>query len=83
MAHSCWLGRPRGVRTDHVHDETARYRLVIFEAIAEKPPPVRDLFCRVTGMHPTDVVQWLALVPGRLAAAAGRAGGSQAARRSL
>ncbi len=41
----------------------ARYRLVIFEAIAE-PHPVRDLFCRVTGMHPTDAMQWLARAPG-------------------
>ncbi|MHB1559789.1 MAG: hypothetical protein ACYC61_20255 [Isosphaeraceae bacterium] len=40
-----------------------RYRLVIFEAIAE-PQPVRDLFCRATGMHPTDAMQWLARAPG-------------------
>ncbi len=40
-----------------------RYRLVIFEAIAE-PQPVRDLFCRVTGMHPTDAMLWLARMPG-------------------
>jgi hypothetical protein len=41
----------------------ARYRLVIFEAI-EEPLKVRDLVCRVTGMHPTDAVQWLARAPG-------------------
>jgi hypothetical protein len=41
----------------------ARYRLVIFEAIAD-PPPVRDLFCRVTGAHPTDAMQWIARAPG-------------------
>ena len=37
----------------------ARYRLVIFEPIAE-PQEVRDLFCRVIGIHPTDAMQWLA-----------------------
>jgi len=41
----------------------AQYRLVIFEAIDE-PQELRDLFCRVMGMHPTDVVQWLARAPG-------------------
>jgi hypothetical protein len=41
----------------------AQYRLVIFEAI-EEPQLLRDLVCRVTGMHPTDVVQWLARAPG-------------------
>jgi hypothetical protein len=41
----------------------ARYRLVIFEAI-EEPQAVRDLFCRVTGIHPTDAMQWLARAPG-------------------
>jgi hypothetical protein len=40
-----------------------RYRLVIFEAIDELPE-LRDLFCRVAGMHPTDAVQWLARAPG-------------------
>lgn len=39
------------------------YRLVIFEPIAE-PAELRDLVCRVTGMHPTDAVQWLARAPG-------------------
>jgi hypothetical protein len=41
----------------------AVYRLVIFEAI-EEPQALRDLICQVTGMHPTDVVQWLARAPG-------------------
>src|SRR5438270_5138719 len=41
----------------------ARYRLVIFEAI-EEPQEVRDLVCRVTGMHPADAVLWLARAPG-------------------
>ena len=36
-----------------------RYRLVIFDAI-DDPQELRDLVCRVTGMHPTDAVQWLA-----------------------
>jgi hypothetical protein len=40
-----------------------RYRLVIFETIDE-PQELRDLVCRVTGMHPTDAVQWLARAPG-------------------
>jgi hypothetical protein len=41
----------------------SRYRLVIFDTI-EDPQVIRDLVCRVTGMHPTDVVQWLARAPG-------------------
>jgi hypothetical protein len=40
-----------------------QYRLVIFEPIDE-PMELRDLVCRVTGMHPTDAVQWLARAPG-------------------
>ena len=42
---------------------TPRYRLVIFETVDE-PQELRDLVCRVTGMHPTDVIQWLARAPG-------------------
>jgi hypothetical protein len=42
---------------------TPQYRLVIFDAIAE-PSELRELVCRVTGMHPTDAVQWLARAPG-------------------
>ena len=41
----------------------ARYRLVIFEEI-EEPHAVRDLFCRVMGIYPTDAMQWLARAPG-------------------
>lgn len=41
----------------------ARYRLVIFDAI-EDPQELRDVVCRVSGMHPTDAVQWLARAPG-------------------
>jgi hypothetical protein len=40
-----------------------QYRLVIFDAI-EDPQTIRDLVCQVTGMHPTDVAQWLARAPG-------------------
>ncbi len=40
-----------------------RYRLVIFEPI-DDIQSVRELFCSVTGMHPTDAVQWLARAPG-------------------
>ncbi len=40
-----------------------RYRLVIFDAI-DDPRSVRQLFCDVTGMHPTDATQWLARAPG-------------------
>jgi hypothetical protein len=39
------------------------YRLVVFEAVDE-PQEVRDLFCRVTGIHPTDAMQWVARAPG-------------------
>jgi hypothetical protein len=42
---------------------TARYRLVIFEPIAE-PHAVRDLLCEVLGVHPTDAMQWIARLPG-------------------
>src|SRR5260370_18304863 len=38
-------------------------RLVIFDANAE-PLELRELVCHATGMHPTDVVQWLARAPG-------------------
>jgi hypothetical protein len=40
-----------------------RYRLVIFDAI-DNPQELRELVCGVTGMHPTDAVQWLARAPG-------------------
>jgi hypothetical protein len=40
-----------------------QYRMVIFDAI-DDPVELRDLVCRVTGMHPTDAVQWLARAPG-------------------
>ena len=40
-----------------------RYRLVIFDAI-DDPQELRELVCGVTGMHPTDAVQWLARAPG-------------------
>ncbi|GAC1466768.1 MAG: hypothetical protein NVSMB9_07660 [Isosphaeraceae bacterium] len=36
-----------------------RYRLVVFEEV-DDPPAVRDLFCKVTGLHPTDAMQWVA-----------------------
>lgn len=40
-----------------------RYRLVIFDAI-DDPQELRDMIRDVTGMHPTDVVQWLVRAPG-------------------
>ena len=40
-----------------------QYRLVVFEEI-EDPKAVRDLFCRVTHLHPTDAMQWIARAPG-------------------
>ena len=39
------------------------YRLVIFDA-PDEPHAVRDLLCEVTGIHPTDAMQWLARTPG-------------------
>jgi hypothetical protein len=39
------------------------YRLVVFEA-PEDPEAVRDLLCGVTGIHPTDAMQWVARAPG-------------------
>jgi len=46
--------------------KTARsYRLVIFDEIDEPVfQDARDLFCTVTGIHPTDAVQWLKRTPG-------------------
>ncbi|HMF38637.1 MAG TPA: hypothetical protein VKF17_18505, partial [Isosphaeraceae bacterium] len=40
-----------------------RYRLVIFDAV-DDPQVLRSMICAATGMHPTDVVQWLARSPG-------------------
>lgn len=40
-----------------------RYRLVVFDSVDE-PETVRDLFCRVTGMHPTDAMIWVSRAPG-------------------
>ena len=59
-----------------------QYRLVIFEAIDE-PSELRDLVCRVTGMHPTDAVQWLARAPGTWPQPLDETDGSQAAGRIL
>ncbi|WP_165226593.1 hypothetical protein [Aquisphaera insulae] len=44
-------------------DSPARYRLVIFDPI-EDPLSLRDPIAETTGLHPTDVVQWLARAPG-------------------
>jgi hypothetical protein len=41
----------------------SQYRLVIFDAIDE-PQELRELVCRVTRVHATDAVQWLARAPG-------------------
>jgi hypothetical protein len=41
------------------------YRLVVFDEVdADDLPLTRTLFCRVTGMHPTDATQWIARTPG-------------------
>ena len=40
-----------------------RYRLVVFEAVDDRVA-VRDLFCKVTHLHPTDATQWVAKAPG-------------------
>jgi hypothetical protein len=39
------------------------YRLVIFAQPAD-PQAVRDPLCTVTGIHPTDAMQWVARTPG-------------------
>ena len=39
------------------------YRLVVFDEVDDLPA-VRDLFCKVTGLHPTDAMQWVARAPG-------------------
>ena len=40
------------------------YRLVVFDEVDDQPAAVRDLFCRVTGLHPTDAMLWIARTPG-------------------
>jgi len=41
------------------------YRLVVFDAMDPGDlAPVRELFCRVTGMHPTDAMHWIVRAPG-------------------
>ncbi len=42
---------------------TEGYRLVLF-ASPEDPSAVRDLMAGVTGIHPTDAMQWVARAPG-------------------
>ncbi len=42
---------------------SAQYRLVVFDEL-DNPQPVRELFCQVLGVHPTDSAQWVARVPG-------------------
>ncbi|QEH33182.1 hypothetical protein OJF2_16790 [Aquisphaera giovannonii] len=44
-------------------DSPALYRLVIFDAI-DDPLALRDAISGITGLHPTDAVQWLARAPG-------------------
>jgi hypothetical protein len=39
------------------------YRLVVFDELDE-PAEVRDLVCKVTGMHPTEAMVWVAKMPG-------------------
>jgi hypothetical protein len=43
-----------------------RYRLVVFDPIdvGSEGPAVRDLFCKVTGLHPADAMLWVAKAPG-------------------
>ncbi len=42
-----------------------RYRLVVFDPIdlEDEAPAVRDLFCKVTGLHPADAMHWIARAP--------------------
>src|SRR5689334_6764446 len=47
--------RGRGGRTMAI-DKNA-YRVVLFEA-PDDPQGVRDLLCAVSGIHPTDAMQW-------------------------
>lgn len=42
---------------------TDGYRLVLFDS-PEDPVVVRDLMASVTGIHPTDAMQWVARAPG-------------------
>lgn len=41
----------------------SNYRLVFFD-VPEAPEKVRDLICRVTGLHPSDAMHWIANAPG-------------------
>ena len=42
-----------------------RYCLVVFDPIdiEDEAPPVRDLFCKVTGLHSADAMFWIARAP--------------------
>ncbi len=53
----------RGVCTDHAH-VAGPVSPGDLRADRGAPRSLRDLVCRVTGMHPTDAVQWLARAPG-------------------
>ncbi len=39
------------------------YRLVVFDAV-DDPAAVRDVFCKVTDLHPTDAMLWVKKTPG-------------------
>ena len=56
------MNHPGQGRTAMAQDSPL-YRLVVFDE-SDDSQGVRDLFCRVTGIHPTDAAQWLARVPG-------------------
>jgi len=62
----------KGIRPSRARDSLMatpkpdpRYRLVVFDSIdiEEEAPAVRDLFCKVTGLHPTDAMLWIARAP--------------------
>jgi hypothetical protein len=57
------LNRDYGEFTLAMPNSAPRYRLVIFDTV-EDPQQLRPMICEATGMHPTDVVQWLARAPG-------------------
>src|SRR4051812_30395911 len=63
MNHRTAMPRAGSRRGRTMANTIPMYRLVVFEEV-DDPQGVRDLFCKVTGIHPTDAMQWVARVPG-------------------
>src|ERR1700738_2927493 len=54
-----WQSRKRAAKGLAMPQPDNTYRLVVFDH-PDDPQAVRDLMCGVTGIHPTDAMQWVA-----------------------